>query len=323
MQKEVNQILLNYLASHDSMVLPGVGSFTRQYRPAHFAGNQLKAPSSYFYFDADKTLKTKEESLSKVFSVFQWDEIHTYELIRQVFEEIRQELSQQKTYSYPGLGSFERTAARISFFPDPHQYMDAIGYGLESVLIQTVEINKEVESQPIVLHKPAVKVKSNNFWLKVAAAILLLMVTNFGVMYLLEQKGGQIQEAELGNFDSIPVEDPKATEVKPLDTTSTTIRDEVLPEKEVNKDKPTASSVTIPLTSTNFQIIVGAFRDSQNAEKYIDDLKKAGYNDVFSAGVTNSGLHRVAVAKFSSQEMAEAYLEEIKIKLQADAWIMN
>lgn len=327
MQKEVSHLLLNYLANHNMLALAGIGRFSREYRPAHFAGNQLKAPASIFYFDADQSLKENPPALAKALAAHQLDEKETFRALQMVFEEVNRELGQQKRYTYPGLGNFERVGARIEFKPDSLQFLDTYAYGLESVLVQAKVIEAQTTESEKVTPAVVAKRKPTNFWLKVAASVLFLMVANFAVLYFLEQQdqgNGLMQQAEMGQFDSVqlPVITPNTlSEIEktgPAQSNDTAIQAPL-----AESEQPQAETTINPSVTTQFTVIVGAFREAANAEKYIQDLKNNGYSDAAAAGTTASGLHRVSVAKFSSQEMAEAYLEEIKRKLQADAWLMN
>lgn len=328
MQKEVCHLLLNYLASYPSLVLAGIGRFSRQYRPAHFVGNQLKAPGSTIYFEVDKSLQNNDLTLTKLFKANALDEASSMTALQLVFEEVNKELSQQSSFRYTGLGTFIRQGAFIGFQPDQEQYKDAFGYGLESVLVQasaetpTQQSIKSIE--PIQKEK---KQPTSSFWLKVAAAVLFLMVANISVLYLLEKNTNLLQQSDLGIYDSIAP--TSALEFEPPVTVSIDEKEKVsvdtisAPKVELKNESPPTSIKTSTAAVGNQLIIVGAFRDMKNADKYIEDLKAKGYTDATLAGTTSTGLHRVAVAKFSNQEMAEAYLEEIKSKLQADAWLMN
>jgi len=327
MQKEVSHLLLNYLASHSSLALAGIGRFNRQYRPAHFVGNQLKAPGTTLFFEVDKSLQSSDAVLSKLFQANKLDEENSMSALLLVFEEVNKELSQQNSFRYTGLGTFVREGAYVSFQPEQEQYKDAFGYGLESVLVQSSsEVLKQQPLKSIAPIQPEKKRPTSSFWLKVAAAVLLLMVANFGVLYFLEQDTPLLQHSDLGSYDSAA--SAASFELAPsVDVPVVEKQAEIVttpPEKEIiNNGVPQASIKTsISLAASQF-IIVGAFRDIKNADQYILDLKAAGYADAALAGSTSTGLHRVAVAKFSNQEMAEAYLEEIKNKLQADAWLMN
>jgi len=328
MQKEVSHILLNYLASNNSLALEGIGRFNKHYRPAHFVGNQLKAPGSLLYFEVDKSLKSSDVSLLQVWKAYDLEEKASITALQAVFEEVNNEISQQKTFRYTGLGTFERNGARIEFHPDPELYLDTYGYGLESVLTHAISPVPSATIQTIAPKQEVTKKRTADFWLKVAAAVLFLLVANFAVFYFLEQNQSQIQQADLSSYDSLVSSN----------TIDTNITIESIPEEKIiapeiqSESAAVEAALTIPTpvkatavspTSGNYFIIVGAFRDLKNAEKYIQELKNTGYPEAVAAGSTNSGLHRVAVAKFTNQEMAEAYLEEIKRKLQADAWLMN
>ncbi len=326
MQKEVSHLLLNYLASHATLALAGIGRFTREYRSAHFVGNQLKAPGSIYYFDADRSLKENSPVIVHAIQAYKWDETAVSQALIHVFEEVNKELGQQNRFSYPGFGTFERSGAKVEFKPDNQQFMDSYAFGLESVLVQAKRTEIPADTKVKEMPKVSFNSKSGNFWLKVAAAVLFLLVANFAVLYFLEQQEQLTdwnQQAEIGSFDSVqwPVVEPNGVNADKMQATLTEDSLKAESNNVAIQEQPDPDNVAPG--SSQFTVIVGAFRELSNAEKYIQDLKNKGYTDAAQAGTTNSGLHRVSVAKFSSQEMAEAYLEEIKRKLQADAWLMN
>lgn len=204
MQKEVSHLLLNYLASHDSLALAGIGRFSRHYRPAHFVGNQLKAPGSLLYFEFDRSLNASDALLSSLFKANALTEETSLVALQSVFAEVSREISQQNTFRYTGLGTFIRNGARIEFQPDAEQYQDAFGYGLESVLVQSsVTMTKQSPLKEVESVIPQKKPGISNLWLKVAAAVLLLLVANLFVLNFLEKDSAQLQQLDLVNYDSI------------------------------------------------------------------------------------------------------------------------
>lgn len=327
MQKEVSHLLLNYLANNQTLALAGIGQFMRVYRPAHFIGNQLKAPGSVFYFEADQSLKENPPALYSAFAAEKLEEKDAFSALKKVFEEVNQELGRQNRFTYSGLGTFERAGARVEFTPDSLHFLDTFGYGLESVLVQAKSVELPKSEGPNPVSPAAVKSQSTNFWLKVAATVLLLMVANFAVLYFLEQHdqdNGLTQQAEIGPFDSLqfqPLPEKSVEDSEKNEKTALVDAQSKESSSENAQGQPTEARFSS--SASQYIVIVGAFREAANAQKYIGDLKKMGYTGAEDAGTTTSGLHRVSVAKFSSQEMAEAYLEEIKHKLQADAWLMN
>ena len=83
---------------------------------------------------------------------------------------------------------------------------------------------------------------------------------------------------------------------------------------ETQKEAPLSAAST----SGNFQIIVGAFSDPNNAHAYTTQLQANGFNAYISSG---SGLNRVAIGSFASAESASESLARIKRDVAAGAWL--
>jgi len=70
------------------------------------------------------------------------------------------------------------------------------------------------------------------------------------------------------------------------------------------------------------QVIAGAFRVQENAEKKVLQLKEKGY-DASYLGVNQYGLHMVAYGSFDDANEALKYLREIKLSEAPEAWLRS
>jgi cell division septation protein DedD len=86
--------------------------------------------------------------------------------------------------------------------------------------------------------------------------------------------------------------------------------EKVLPVKVVNAEQP--------LSSSNYFIVVGSFRETANTQKMIGQLRSRGFDAVVAPG---QGLQRVAAAHFNSREEAQEALKSIQQQVEASAWI--
>ena len=71
-------------------------------------------------------------------------------------------------------------------------------------------------------------------------------------------------------------------------------------------------------TQGNFQIIVGAFSDLNNARKYVAQLEAEGFQAYISE---NGKLNRVAIGSFANANEASGSLSKIKREITAGAWL--
>ncbi len=116
----------------------------------------------------------------------------------------------------------------------------------------------------------------------------------------------------------------KKTEKTPVGTTSkNTIGRPVVHTPKPAAMRTTAKSVPTKrmIPSTHFYIIAGAFKDRHNATRLIFKLQHKGYRAT-QAGVTRSGLLRVAYGAFNNRIQAEKQLVAIREKVNPAAWIL-
>lgn len=73
---------------------------------------------------------------------------------------------------------------------------------------------------------------------------------------------------------------------------------------------------------SGYHIVAGAFREKENADKLIAQLRRKGYNAQFS-GKTSSGLWRVSFDVISNRSEAIERLTAIKSDENPQAWLLN
>lgn len=123
-----------------------------------------------------------------------------------------------------------------------------------------------------------------------------------------------------------------------IETTGNDSEEEIEPEAEVNEDiseiqekTPEKEIVRVQNTVQNtdnftstilkFHIIAGAFSQSTNAIKKVNQLKDKGYNASI-VGVNKWNLTQVAFGSFATREEAQVFLRQIKATEAKDAWIL-
>lgn len=87
-------------------------------------------------------------------------------------------------------------------------------------------------------------------------------------------------------------------------------------QKAVSKNSSSKSAALVKPGA--FQIIVGAFSDVNNAQRYVSQLQARGF-DAYISG--ESRLKRVAIGNYSDAKAAQPSLTKIKRELNAGAWV--
>lgn len=86
--------------------------------------------------------------------------------------------------------------------------------------------------------------------------------------------------------------------------------------------QPEATEAAMALEQPYYSVIAGTYRDINNAEKVLENLKMQGYEAAFTA-VNPEGMHRVAYGRFTSKREAIKLLYFIKYTLKEDAWYLE
>jgi len=143
--------------------------------------------------------------------------------------------------------------------------------------------------------------------------------------------------------------DKQPSNIHPLPATKAVNRDKRIAEKannKSNKDAPVKlenklttqqqPAVSVPVLKVpakvqpslavsptkQYYIMAGAFKDSQNALRLVNELKEKGFQAT-QAGLTSYGLYRVAFAVFKSRKPAEQQLLAIRQSENPSAWILE
>jgi cell division septation protein DedD len=87
--------------------------------------------------------------------------------------------------------------------------------------------------------------------------------------------------------------------------------------------KPLTKAVARPAVSgRHYYILAGSFKDRANALRLVHQLQSRGFRAV-EAGITPSGLHRVAFGVYDRREFAEQKLLAIRQRENPSAWILE
>jgi len=74
-------------------------------------------------------------------------------------------------------------------------------------------------------------------------------------------------------------------------------------------------------SSNKYHVIAGCFGVKSNANKMVNKLKKAGFKDAQLAGLSKSGLHRVAYGSYNQKVAALKALAKAKLSHNSQAWL--
>lgn len=85
-----------------------------------------------------------------------------------------------------------------------------------------------------------------------------------------------------------------------------------------------ATTAAVPQAGRKvYYIVVGAFQDEGQANRYVEELKSKGANQASIFMKTGTGYHRVAYAFYYDLAEAEAQLSRVQQNVNSSAWILH
>ena len=148
---------------------------------------------------------------------------------------------------------------------------------------------------------------TNNFrpLLKYAAIVLIAISAGFSGYQTIEKARTNtiVSQQKAQEIISNSIQEATFFDAKPLELPVFTV--------EVKKN-----------TKKSHHIIAGAFRERNNAEKKIRQLKNKGF-DAFYVGQNKFGLFQVAFASYDDPKEALKALKQIRLTESRDAWLLS
>jgi len=167
----------------------------------------------------------------------------------------------------------------------------------------------------------------------IIAALILLLLIGGAIYYFAksDEEGANPEQQEINEAGSQEGEEQDATDMD-SDVENSTAGDETTSETEEEQtvtemedttgetgDEAGQTESVEPETDLIYFIVSGAFKEENNAQRKVDELKSAGYNAVI-VGQNANGLFIVAYEGFPDIQSAKDKLAEIKNENQS-AWI--
>lgn len=310
----IDSYLEKLLFEYNCVVVPGFGAFLAHGKSAEIdlTTNTLVPPSKVISFNAQLT---KNDGLL-VSHISKEKNIGYEEMLKEV-ENIsldwNNKLSKGESIELFGIGKlWHNNEHRIQFQPEEKINFLTSSFGLSAFAATPIKrevIKEEVEELeeriPFIITPEKREQSSFRPWLKYAAVILLAVsmgVTSYRTYDDLQQKEVAAQQDAQQEVSRL-IQEATFFESSPLELPAINL--------SVTKKK-----------RGHHHIIAGAFREQQNAEKRVGQLKEKGYN-AFYLGVNKYGLHQVAYDSFEDPQKALLFLRKVKVEDSRDAWMLS
>lgn len=299
----IHELLYRY----DCVILPGFGAFLTRHQSARIVveTNEFIPPQKSVSFNQqlskndgllanhimDSEGLTYKEAISK---------------INQYAKDLLTALEQNSHIELAGLGNFTMSEEKkIQFEPLANKNFLKEAFGLSPYIAKPVlrESEKPVISMTDVSAEASRPGRKTSPWLRYAAIGILGLgiggysAMNFYSAQIVEHNLAEQQKAEAQLGQQIQQ--------------ATFIIENPLPAITLNVDRQ----------SGKYHVVAGAFRQAENAQKRVDELKAEGYKARL-IGANKYGLHQVVYSSYETRREALQTLREVKNSSNSGAWLL-
>jgi hypothetical protein len=312
--KNIKELLL----LHDCVILPELGGFVANYRPAVFdpVRNTASPPSKHILFNHN-LVHNDGLLYAHVSAATDYGYKDVQKMAMTYVEGIRDSVRQGKKFEIEGLGYFYLDPEKqIQFAEESGHNFLLESYGLPFLQYREFEKLRVTEAYR-VLHTesdPLARQRRIRRWMYATAAACLLTA-----LVLVPVRTGYFNRAgmDISAGDSHLKEQPAGT-ANPADRTG---RSTASPFSSTRDRAGTGEiPATATLSATEYNIVVGSFRDFGNARSLRSRLEQEGYPARIL--VSGQGFFRVSAGTYSLQEEAAGNLATIRQEFET-AWILS
>jgi len=321
---QFENLIKDLLYSNDCVVLPGMGAFIAKYKGASLNSSlhTIHPPQKTIGFNPQ--IKENDGLLISALcalSNFSYA-AGKIELDAWVKEQSNTLIRGEKI-SWKGIGIlFQDRLGKIQFIPDSKGNFSLESFGLEKIILVPVEreIQEPAAAEVSVLEKRAAL---GSKWIWKAAAVLALPILGVGIFALshkIESTDWQYASFKLfGTKSRVATYSPAANRTIP--TYIGTEEAEWVSTAVVTESAalPTANAEVVSTSQQKYEIIVGAFAVSENANRMVRELNKKGFNASLAGKKRN--LQLVSAASDSNYDAIILALDKIKSEINPSAWL--
>lgn len=302
--KYISDLLYRY----ECVIVPGFGAFLTHHQSARIddENNTFHPPHKRISFN--RQLQTNDGLLANyVASAERISYEEALQNLRSFTTKINLDLATGKKITFDYIGSFLcEDEGMVQFISDKSENYSTDSFGLTTFVLPKVKrevlLNavKELEEKAPIIFTP--ERRNAPAYLKYAAvAAIALVIGGIGGLkwYATDVENKNMAARQQANS----LVEQKIQE-------ATFVITNPLPALNLHVEKQKG----------DFHIVAGAFKEPENAEKKITQLKEKGFSPAIIP--TRHGLHQVLYGSFETRKEALAKLQEIKREENADAWLL-
>ncbi len=278
----IGKYIKELLFIHDCVIIPGLGGFVANYRPAELneLARTISPPSKSILFNRN-LIHNDGLLIDYVSQKSGLDYRQSEELVKAYADRIIKSVTNGGKFTVDEIGFFYSDTGRKLLFQEELTTNFLIeSYGLSAIVTDPVE-KKQEEFVPLVTYRASVR---RWIYTGVAASLVAAMV-------LIPIKTGYVEHMSIGRLNKeIPEQ----------------VIHQNQPEDAVTTDMKPATEI-LPLS---YHIIVGSFKDFSNARGMRNQLSEKGHDPKILEA--SNGYYRVAIYTTEDSGMATDKLSEIR-----------
>ena len=316
---DISLYLVELLRLHDCVIIPDLGGFIANYRPAEMdlAGNRFNPPVKEVIFSG-KLNKNDGLLVNYISETEGIGYIEARQVISEFVDETWSNLENgdQIEFKHIGFLKFDRNE-KLIFEPVVHENFLLEAYGLEGFHFPQLEHEKLIQTKRLFVDKEAVRpVFSSRKVKALAVGVPLLLALIFVPVSKYVRNNNQMPNFQTSSaapftlnetiasrstvkFDSL---NPKATETQTVKKT-----EPIAAQPSVNQAQPEALVIK---SNSRYRLIGGCFSLRENADKFLEKLRASGFKSEMK--VQPNGTFLVIVQSYTDKTEATTALKNLR-----------
>jgi hypothetical protein len=338
---DLSVFLVDLLRLHDCVIIPDLGGFIANYRPAEIdlVGNKFFPPKKEIIF-SNKLNKNDGLLVNHISESEGLGYLEARKMVSEFTDEAWSKLENGETLEFPKIGSlrFDKNE-KLIFEPAIHENLLLDAYGMEAFHFPELIRHDAIPVKTVFRDKDSVRpVFSSRKVKKLLIAIPVLIAIALIPVARLTLKDGNLMKPQTSATTTLPLTDapkiispevsqPAVSETNIEDKTETNLN--IQESFEAVSDRTNAEEVKAPLptqvteqTKGKYHLIGGCFRNRDNADKLFALMASKGFQPEIKP--LKSGAFMVTIQSYSDRNEALLALDSLQeAEPEAGYWMMK
>jgi len=336
---EIASYIIQILKEQDQVVVPGLGSFVAEYKPAkiHPVDHSFLPPAKQLVFD---NFTPEDDFLIR--KIAESENISTEKAIievRNFTDNLITEIQKYKKTTIKNLGVFVLNIDNtISFTSETEDISDeSFGLGeFKSSPVVKNDLKEKFLRETQIARDMDIAERRRKKLLYIIASVVLITALLFlafftdifrNIIYN-NEAGMERPKSALAVQENTKIE--PIVESKIMDSTNAVVDKAEVPQPaEIEKAKTdvakkSETAVEKPKIETNkYYLVAGSFKVKENAESRVSELKSKGYKKAAYLQPNNKGLYTVYYNSYTTKEDAEAEHQKVMKEENPESWVLK